>query len=171
MFINHDQGLLNEHDVLSRVQSAVNAHGSALQRIAADRSVRYTVFMCIKNFFPTLSLHGGTRHETSTLRFEQDREYLEAQEEDRRQLAKKNEEKREREEKEERLRQEAELENAIRMSAELDRQNRIEKLRKKLHAEPLNGSADVANIKFQLPSGKKLTRNFAKTDKVEVFSS
>jgi hypothetical protein len=33
-------GMHNEHDVVLRIQNALNAHGSALQRISADRFMR-----------------------------------------------------------------------------------------------------------------------------------
>jgi hypothetical protein len=111
-------------------------------------------------------LRHGYRNESSSLRGEQDREYLEAQEEDRRLLAKKEQERKAREEKEESDRQQEELEGALEMSKVLEKQSRHERLKKLVRPEP--SGADVANIKFQLPSGKKMTRNFQKDDTVEV---
>ena len=83
-------------------------------------------------------------------------------------MARKEQEKREREEQAEASRHQAELESALELSRTLDKQNRIEKLRESNRIEPSPGP-DVANIKFQLPDGKKITRNFIKTDNVEVL--
>lgn len=53
------------------------------------------------------------------------------------------------------------------MSEALCKQARYENLKKSLRSEPA-ASNETANIKFQLPNGKKLTRNFLKSDSVQV---
>ncbi|CAM9247511.1 unnamed protein product, partial [Ectocarpus fasciculatus] len=144
--VDRIQGPHAGHDVLARIQRATDMHRASLRRISTDRYMR---------------------DESASLRNEQDREYIEAQEQDRLQLAKKEQEKREREEEEEAERQKADLEDAIKISRELDKQNRYEKISTLVRPEPASGP-DAALIKFQLPSGRKLTRNFLKTDTVEV---
>lgn len=83
-------------------------------------------------------------------------------------LARKEQERREREEQEEADRQKAELERALEMSKALAKQSQHDRLKNVVRDEPAAGS-DVANVKFQLPSGKKIARNFLKGDTVEVF--
>lgn len=54
----------------------------------------------------------------------------------------------------------------MQLSNELARQSKISRVRAAVKPEPQSG-ADISNVKFQLPSGKKIARNFVKTDCVE----
>ena len=59
---------------------------------------------------------------------------------------------------------------AQKLSCELQRESTIERLRRIVSVEPAAG-ADVATVRFQLPSGAKLTRIFHKTTKMEDVSN
>jgi hypothetical protein len=74
-----------------------------------------------------------------------------------------------REKAEEEARQAAELAAAVEMSKQLTREDTLRKLKATFsaHPEPEAG-ANVAAVRFQLPSGKKLSRRFVKTDTVQV---
>jgi hypothetical protein len=74
-----------------------------------------------------------------------------------------------REKAEEEARQAAELAAAVEMSKQLTREDTLRKLRATFsaHPEPEAGT-NVAAVRFQLPSGKKLSRRFVKTDTVQV---
>jgi hypothetical protein len=95
-------------------------------------------------------------------------EYLRSLEEDRKRKEKREEELRAKERAEEEARQQAELEKAMQLSTELARQSKISRVKAAVKPEPQSG-ADICNVKFQLPSGKKIARNFVKTDFVEVL--
>jgi membrane protein involved in colicin uptake len=109
------------------------------------------------------------REEATRLREQQDREYREAMEADRLAQNRQREEAAAREKAEEEARQAAELAAAVEMSKQLTREDTLRKLRATFsaHPEPEAG-ANVAAVRFQLPSGKKLSRRFVKTDTVQV---
>jgi membrane protein involved in colicin uptake len=109
------------------------------------------------------------REEATRLREQQDREYREAMEADRLAQIRQREEAAAREKAEEEARQAAELAAAVEMSKQLTREDTLRKLRATFsaHPEPEAGS-NVAAVRFQLPSGKKLSRRFVKTDTVQV---
>lgn len=134
-------------DLLRRLQSAANRHRDTVARTTETRTVR---------------------DEASQLRTEQDREYQEALENDRRLRAQREAEEVERARAEEEARQREELEAALRLSEEVAASAKLDRARRLLSAEPAP-SASTANIRFQLPNGKKATRNFSKADTVEVL--
>jgi FAS-associated factor 2 len=133
-------------DLLRRLQSAANRHGDALTRTSANRVIR---------------------DEASQLRSEQDREYQEALENDRRLRAQREAQEAEQRRAEEEARQREELEAALRLSEEVASASRLDRARRILPPEPSASSA-TANIRFQLPNGKRAARNFHKEDTVEV---
>jgi len=108
------------------------------------------------------------REEATRLRAQQDEEYRAAMraDEDARVRARAEEAKRESEEEE--RRQQEELAEAVELSKKLTQQDTIRKLRESLPTEPDTGAVDVSTIRFQLPTGKKLSRRFAKTDTIQI---
>ena len=91
----------------------------------------------------------------------QDEEYTRTLEEDRKLISRREEELRAKEQAEEDAKENEELEFAVQLSKDLEKENRMSRIKAALPAEPVNGP-DVVNIKFQLPSGKKIARNFLK---------
>jgi hypothetical protein len=63
--------------------------------------------------------------------------------------------------------QAAELQEAIELSNRLSHEQAVADARSSLGDEPAVGP-DVATIRFQLPQGKKITRRFMRSDKLEV---
>jgi len=100
------------------------------------------------------------REEENQLRDQQDAEYEAALEADRQRQ-------REQEEERERLRQEQEeLERAVREEQEV-KEKRIDAARSLLQEEPSDGS--ITQIRFTLPSGRKIVRKFGSDEKVKVL--
>jgi FAS-associated factor 2 len=135
-----------DQDLLRRLQSAANRHRDALSRTSVNRVVR---------------------DEASQLRSEQDREYQEALENDRRLRAQREAQEAEQRRAEEEARQREELEAALKLSQEVASAARLDRARGILPPEP-PASSSTANIRFQLPNGKRAARNFRKEDTVEV---
>lgn len=82
-------------------------------------------------------------------------------EEDRKLISRREEELRAKEQAEEDAKENQELERAVQLSKELEKENRLSRIKASVPTEPVSGS-DVVNIKFQLPNGKKIARNFLK---------
>ena len=103
------------------------------------------------------------------LRAQQDREYRESAEADRLAVIRQREEAAEREIAEEEARQAEELAAAQELSRRLTEEDTLRKLRGIFEAapEPAVGPT-VSAVRFQLPSGKKLSRRFGKADTVQV---
>ena len=109
------------------------------------------------------------REQAVQLRAQQDREYREAAEADRLATIRQREEEERREAEEEENRQREELEAAQEMSRQLTQQDTIRKLKTAFDAIPEPDVAPaVSAVRFQLPSGKKLSRRFGKTETVQV---
>lgn len=70
---------------------------------------------------------------------------------------------------EEEARQQEELAAAVEMSRQLTQQDTLRKLKEAFAAAPEpEVAANVSAVRFQLPSGKKISRRFTKTDTVQV---
>jgi len=70
---------------------------------------------------------------------------------------------------EEEARAREELEAAQELSRQLTQQDTIRKLKAAFDAIPEPDAAPaISAVRFQLPSGKKLSRRFAKTESVQV---
>jgi hypothetical protein len=109
------------------------------------------------------------REEATRLRAQQDREYQEAAEADRLAVIRQREEAARREAEEEEARQQQELAAAVELSKRLTEEDTLRKLRASFGAVPEpDPSPTVSAVKFQTPSGKKLSRRFQKTDTVQV---
>jgi len=82
------------------------------------------------------------------------------------------EEEERRETEEEENRQREELEAAQELSRQLTQQDTIRKLKTAFEAVPEPDAAPVVSaVRFQLPTGKKLSRRFGKTETVQVWMS
>lgn len=109
------------------------------------------------------------REQATQLRAQQDREYRESAEADRLASIRAREAEEQRLAEEEEARQRAELEAAVEMSRQLTQQDTIRKLKSAFDAVPEPEAAPaISAVRFQLPSGKKLSRRFAKTETVQV---
>lgn len=110
------------------------------------------------------------REEAIRLRAQQDREYRESAEADRLATLRQQEETAQRLAQEEEARQQAELAAAVEISRQLTAQDTLRKLRELFAASPEpDASPVVSAVRFQLPSGKKISRRFTKTDTVQVL--
>lgn len=187
------QGFVEEGALLERLQTAVNAHMSVLTQAQREQHRRYAcsprivdwaamVLRCSwitrsfklqipQSLFPALCVLLLCREEAARLREQQDREYREAAEADRLAAIRQREEAAARAAAEEEARQAAELAAAVELSQRLSREDTLRKLRASFESNPeppAAGNTDVATVRFQLPTGKKLSRRFLKTDTVQV---
>ncbi len=103
------------------------------------------------------------------MREQQDSEYKAAEEADRIARLKKEQEEEELRRKKEEEIQQQELNEAIELSKSLSKQNRMLKIKERLAEEPKTIDSNVSTIKFQLPHGIKVSRNFMKIDKIQVI--
>lgn len=109
------------------------------------------------------------REQATQLRAQQDREYREAAEADRLATIRQREEEEQRAAAEEEARAREELEEAQELSRQLTQQDTLRKLKAAFDAIPEPDAAPaISAVRFQLPSGKKLSRRFAKTETVQV---
>jgi FAS-associated factor 2 len=100
------------------------------------------------------------REQDALLRAEQDAAYHAALEADRQR-------EREMEQERERIRQEQEDQEATQLRELQKKENRLDTARALLREEPISGS--VAQIRFVLPSGKKVGRKFGSDETIEVL--
>uniref|UniRef100_A0A7S3MDT0 UBX domain-containing protein n=1 Tax=Spumella elongata TaxID=89044 RepID=A0A7S3MDT0_9STRA len=141
------QGYVEENVLLERIQNSVNAFNSVISQNQLEQQ---------------------RREQAVQLRAQQDREYREAAEADRLATIRQREEEERREAEEEENRQREELEAAQEMSRQLTQQDTIRKLKTAFDAIPEPEAAPaVSAVRFQLPSGKKLSRRFGKTETVQ----
>jgi FAS-associated factor 2 len=113
------------------------------------------------------------RDEAARLRAQQDQEYLDSAEADRLARERLGEEERERVAALEARRVQEEMEAAVEKTRLKAKQDRLALLRESFDAQPEPGAeagASVSAVRFQLPTGKKLSRRFMKTDTVQVSS-
>jgi len=144
------QGYVEEGVLVERLQSAIGVFAAIVARQRQEQL---------------------RREETTRLREQQNREYEESMAQERRERERQEREDRERLEAAERQRREEEEALARENARKQEREALINRLRSmfatsdndQLQSKP---GGDVAVIRFQLPRGKKISRNFLKTDKI-----
>jgi len=142
-------GALSQRGLMERLRALQEAFGGELTQMLNTRRQRV---------------------ESTNLRQEQDRDYLESQRQDRLRR-----EKRENDEEEAKEKQQGEAQAQAQAQSEEARAlaaatNALQAKRHKLLAKPepvAGSSADVATIRLQMPSGLKVNRRFLKTDSVQ----
>lgn len=172
------QGYVEENVLMERIQNSVNAFTNVVAQNRQEAHRRYTLLCfpsvcCARISAPLthfLFYSLPYREEAIRLRAQQDREYRESAEADRLATLRQQEETAQRLAQEEEARQQAELAAAVEMSRQLTAQDTLRKLREVFAASPEpDASPVVSAVRFQLPSGKKISRRFTKTDTVQVL--
>ncbi|KAJ1425463.1 thioredoxin-like protein [Ochromonadaceae sp. CCMP2298] len=108
------------------------------------------------------------RDEAANLRAQQDQEYLDSAEADRIARERLGVEQREQAAAAEERRVQEEMEQSLERSRLEAKQDKLSQLRESFEAHPEpEADASVSTVRFQLPTGKKLSRRFLKTDTVQ----